>query len=228
MLREVQEGSRRIKKDIKKTLLPKREIRGTIITYSIKDKFIMVRPTFEVHEFQTGRNLNVDSKKYIFEAMARRCGGWDCALSMHENCVATGKSTSTNGLTEIIRGCLDQKSQSVWAGLKYDGDHEQVIAYLVGMIAPQWHRRFPDIYALMTGKRINSYVKNQIHQSQFDFGAINEALNVKSTKSIKTKKTTKKITDYSPKTLTTVAEIKTLIEKCGSEKNEVLECLRDL
>ena len=129
---------------------------------------------FTVDDFKTGYNFDTPAKKHVYHQLAQNNGGWECSMKAYE---LNGGKISAKGLTKSVRMCLDLKSKMICAEARYQGDPEGPINYLVHMLAPQWVRKFPEIYALHTGKSV--YGCSQIEQ--LGMYQIDRALNTKST-----------------------------------------------
>ena len=171
----------------------------------------MSRPFFTVDEFKTGHNHDTPAKRYLYNRLAQNNGGWDCAMRSYE---ANAGKVPTKGLTRAVRECLDQQSKRICAEERYNGDQEGPVNYLVHMLAPQWVRKFPEIYALHTGRTI--YGQHLEHQLGFE--NINKSLNTKSTP-IKSTKNTKN----SAQMLRDAADIVEMLEKYDdTQKRQIL------
>jgi len=163
---------------------------------------------FTVDDFRSGHDHDTPAKRFVYNQLAQTNGGWDCAMRSYE--VNSGK-VSAKGLTKIIRRCLDPQSGRIDAEARYNGDPEGPINYLVHMLAPQWSRKFPEIYALHTGKTI--YGQHLEHQLGFEH--LNKSLNTKSTP-IKRKDWKKEISKT--KLLPIAVEVNKLLEPLSEEE----------
>ena len=163
---------------------------------------------FTIDDFRTGHNHDTPAKRYIYNRLAQNNGGWDCAMRSYE---ANSGKVPTKGLTRAIRECLDQQSKRIHAESRYNGDPEGPVNYLVHMLAPQWVRKFPEIYALHTGKSI--YGQHLEHQLGFE--SINKSLNTKSTPVKNTKNSAQMLRD--------AADIVEMLEKYDDvQKRQIL------
>ncbi len=166
----------------------------------------MSRPFFTIDDFRTGHNHDTPAKRFVYNRLAQNNGGWDCAMRSYE---ANGGKVSSKGLTKAIRECLDPQSRRIDAEARYGGNPEGPINYLVHMLAPQWVRKFPEIFALHTGKTMYG----QHLEYQLGFENLNKSLNTKSTP-IKGKEISK------VKLLPIAAQVASLLEPLSEEERE--------
>ena len=172
---------------------------------------------FKVEEFYSGHDYNTVARKSLWDLLATKFGGWECAANRFENYGREG--LYCRGITKILRGLIDPKDLSESAFERYgtkkeltlEDKEKLVLKTLSGNLAEQFKNKFPKIYKSCSGRGERLF-------PQEEFGQLDKTFNIPP--SLNTKISTTEI-------LQIAIQVSQLLEPLNEEdKLKVVKCVQ--